>query len=90
MVQNNVSTTVVEKEKNAAKPVAASGGLAYRITPKRFVEETRAEIQKVTWPTRERVLQSSVLILVIVVFYSVVVSSADGVFAALLGAMGRR
>jgi preprotein translocase subunit SecE len=78
-----VSTTV-EKETGNPKETPPAVPVRARLTPKRFMEETRSEMQKVSWPNRQHVIQSTILIWVIVAFYSVLVAGADSVFTGLL------
>ena len=49
-----------------------------------FLKECRQELEKVQWPTREEVVNSTMVVLATVVFFSVFLYSADKViFAAL-------
>ncbi len=47
-----------------------------------FVKECRLELKKVSWPTREDVLQSTKVVLVSVVFFAVLFGALDyGLFS---------
>ena len=82
-------TTAIEKDKPVAKVPASVGGLKPGVSLGRYMSETRAELAKVTWPTREHVLSSLLLILIVVTFYAVVVAGGDGLFTALLKLLQR-
>ncbi len=46
-----------------------------------FLQETRQETKKVTWPTRSEVTSSLVVVLVIMVFFGFLIGGMDGLFA---------
>lgn len=73
----------MEKVDKKTAPVAVE--TRNRVSASQFARDTRAELQKVTWPTREHVTQSMVLILVIIAFFTVVIASSDGLFITVLG-----
>jgi preprotein translocase subunit SecE len=54
----------------------APGGAAMATNPLEFVQQTRAEIGKVVWPTRREVVLTTIMILILAalaaVFFSVV------------------
>ncbi len=45
-----------------------------------FFKESREELRKVTWPDREEVLNSTIIILVAVVFVSIALFIMDAIF----------
>jgi len=49
-----------------------------------FLQECRAELEKVQWPTREEVVNSTIVVLVTVAVFSVFLSLADLAFVNLL------
>ncbi|WP_078130436.1 preprotein translocase subunit SecE [Leptospira alexanderi] len=49
-----------------------------------FIQECKAELEKVQWPTREEVVYSTVVVLVTVFFFSIFLFFADSVFVRLL------
>lgn len=51
----------------------------------RYLRDTRAEIAKVTWPTREEGLRLSAIVLLITAISTVVLFGIDSVFAFLIG-----
>lgn len=63
-------------EKNTA---AKKGGLI------RFLKETRAELKKVSWPTKKQLLHNTLIILVFIIITSVILSVLDVAFSKLFG-----
>jgi preprotein translocase subunit SecE len=53
----------------------------------RYFRDTRAEIAKVTWPTREQGLRLSGIVLLITAVSTVVLFAIDSLFAYLVGAL---
>ncbi len=51
----------------------------------RYFRDTRAEIAKVTWPTREQGLRLSAIVLLITAVSTVVLFAIDSLFAYLIG-----
>lgn len=51
---------------------------------KTFVGDVSAEAKKATWPTRDELMQSTVLVIVTVVILSVVVGVSDKILGAIL------
>ena len=49
-----------------------------------FLKEARAELVKVTWPTRKELMESTVLVIVSVIAVSIFIGSVDFVFNKLL------
>jgi preprotein translocase subunit SecE len=49
----------------------------------RYFRETRAELRKVTWPTREQATRLTLIVLGVVVFMATVLGVIDYIFAAL-------
>ncbi|WCL51067.1 preprotein translocase subunit SecE [Leptospira sp. GIMC2001] len=49
-----------------------------------FIQECKAELEKVQWPTREEVINSTIVVLITVVIFSVFLSLADQFFINLL------
>ncbi|MBT5953090.1 preprotein translocase subunit SecE [bacterium] len=54
------------------------------VTPVQFAKDTRLELQKVTWPTRQVVIKATLIILFIVAFSTVLVGGVDILFAKLI------
>ena len=67
-----------QKQRSGMTPAAK------RVPMNKYMEDTRAELAKVTWPARPHVLSSLGLILIVVVFYSVVIAAGDGAIVAVL------
>ncbi|MBW2397407.1 MAG: preprotein translocase subunit SecE [Deltaproteobacteria bacterium] len=49
-----------------------------------FLKEARAELGKVTWPTRKELMESTVLVIVSVIAMSIFIGAVDFVFNQLL------
>ncbi|GBF41402.1 preprotein translocase subunit SecE [Leptospira ellinghausenii] len=49
-----------------------------------FIQECKAELEKVHWPTRQEVVSSTVVVLVTVFIFSLFLSASDFVFLKLL------
>jgi preprotein translocase subunit SecE len=54
-----------------------------RTRPAQFVREVRAELKKVSWPTREEVMRYSIIVLVALVVFTAFVFGIDFVFERL-------
>ncbi len=48
---------------------------------KKFLTETKAELKKVTWPTREQLMHNTGVIIVFIVIMTVILAIADTAFA---------
>lgn len=55
-----------------------------RITVSQFLKEVRAEIKKVTWPTRDEVISYTIVVIITVVLVGGLVYLADIVFTKLV------
>lgn len=51
----------------------------------RYFQEARAELSRVTWPSREEILQSTEAVLLFVLFSMVILGLYDAVFRFLMG-----
>lgn len=49
-----------------------------------FIQECKAELEKVQWPTREEVVSSTIVVLITVAVFSVFLSLSDMFFVNLL------
>ena len=49
-----------------------------------FLKEARAELGKVTWPTRQELYESTILVIVSVILITVFIGAVDFVFNKLL------
>lgn len=50
---------------------------------KRFFKETKAELKKVTWPTKEQLIHNTGVIIVFIIIITVILSVLDVAFAKL-------
>ncbi len=56
----------------------AGGGVVANIV--RFVDESQAELRKVTWPTREQTINLTVVVITVCVLIGVMLGAVDYVF----------
>jgi preprotein translocase subunit SecE len=61
------------------QPVLAAVGRTVR-----YVDEVRAEVRKVTWPSWEELRKSTVVIIIFVIIVGLIIAVMDAVFALLL------
>jgi preprotein translocase subunit SecE len=52
-----------------------------RTSPMQFFSEVRGELRKVAWPTRNEVVNSTIIVLIAVVVMTTLIFGADYVFA---------
>ncbi len=64
-------------ERRSAAPAAATE----RTSPTQFFTEVRAELRKVAWPTKNEVINSTIIVLIAVVVMTSLIFAADYVFA---------
>ena len=57
------------------------------MNPIKFLQQTRQEISKVTWPTRNEVLVSTIMVIVLVLAASLFFLLADQLISWLVGLM---
>lgn len=50
----------------------------------KFFREIRAEMRKVTWPTRSEILTYTEVVLIVMILFTILVFLADSAFSALL------
>lgn len=51
----------------------------------RYFKDTRAEISKVTWPTREEGTRLTIIVVVATIIAGILLFSVDSLFAAIVG-----
>lgn len=49
-----------------------------------FLQEVRTELKKVTWPTRDELVGSTIIVCILVVIFSIILGSMDAVFSTLI------
>ena len=54
-----------------------------------FIKESKAELQKVTWPTKQELLMNTIVVLIAVALVAVSIWIADTIFSVLIGAILR-
>ncbi|MBM3886708.1 preprotein translocase subunit SecE, partial [Candidatus Dependentiae bacterium] len=45
-----------------------------------FVNETKSEVKKITWPSRDELIGSVIIVCLLVVVFAAILGSMDGVF----------
>ena len=45
-----------------------------------FVNETKSEVKKITWPSREELTGSVIIVCLLVVVFAAILGSMDGIF----------
>ncbi len=56
-----------------------------KIKPMKFIDEVRAEVAKVTWPTRKETMITTAMVFVMVILASIFFLLADQVLSWLVG-----
>jgi preprotein translocase subunit SecE len=56
-----------------------------RTTPVEFVKEVRGELRKVAWPSRDEVVNYSIVVLITIIFVTAAIAGLDYVFGTLVG-----
>lgn len=51
----------------------------------KFFRDTKSELKKVVWPSREETKKNTIVVLVVVIIAAVVLFALDAVFGGLLG-----
>jgi preprotein translocase subunit SecE len=49
-----------------------------------FLNEVRAELKKVTWPTQDELIGSAIIVCILVVVFAVILGCMDAVFTAFI------
>ncbi|MCL4830475.1 MAG: preprotein translocase subunit SecE [Caldilinea sp.] len=55
----------------------------------RYLKDTRAEVAKVTWPTREEGLRLSAIVFVVTIISTIILFGVDSFFAFVIGLLIR-
>ena len=55
----------------------------------RFLNETKSELKKVTWPTKQELIANTVVVLIAVVFSSALIWIIDFIISVVFGAILR-
>ena len=49
-----------------------------------FVGEVRAEIKKITWPTKDELIGTTIIVCVLVVIFALILGAMDGISSFLI------
>ena len=60
------------------------------LATKKFIREVRVEMQKVSWPSRNDVIGSTVVVMIAVIVMTLIVTAADQVLATILDVILQR
>ena len=77
MAQKKGSDKPRAPERRAAAPTQGRE----RTSPGQFLMEVRGELRRVAWPTRNEVINSTIIVLIAVVFMTSLIFAADYVWA---------
>ncbi|MHB8792616.1 MAG: preprotein translocase subunit SecE [Thermoleophilia bacterium] len=75
----------VAKAQSAKQSKSAKGGAKDKKGAGQFLREVRVEMSKVTWPGREELIQSTMVVLLAVVLAGTFIAILDLVFSRLIG-----
>ncbi len=49
-----------------------------------FLNEVKAELKKVTWPTKDELVGSTIIVCILVVVFAVILGGMDAIFTAFI------
>ncbi len=78
---------VTEENSTVSRAGGAVGRFFHPLA--QYFRETRAELRKVTWPTRQESLNLTALVLAVMVFLSLLLAGLDAVYSRLLDLLFR-
>jgi preprotein translocase subunit SecE len=64
-------------ERRPARPAPGTQPTRERVGPRQYFGEVRSELKKVAWPTRREVVNSSIVVLIAVVFMTALIFGFD-------------
>ena len=67
---------------NKKQPQNKGGGVL--AGPRRFANDVRGELRRVSWPDRDQLRQSTTVVLIIVIVLAIYVAAVDVVFQSLV------
>ena len=70
-----------DKPARAPERRPAQGQTSERTSPAQFLSEVRGELRRVAWPTRSEVINSTIIVLIAVVFMTSLIFGADYLWA---------
>ncbi|MHB0976211.1 MAG: preprotein translocase subunit SecE [Candidatus Aquicultorales bacterium] len=87
-----MGTLVVQKADKASKRSgAAVKPKAERVNPiqrlMKFLHEVRVELTKVSWPNRQQVITSTIVVMIVVTFFALLIGGIDLVFVKSIQAL---
>ncbi len=54
------------------------------VSPGNYLREVRSELRKVSWPTKDEVISSTIIVLVLLIILSAFIGSLDYIFTVIL------
>jgi preprotein translocase subunit SecE len=79
-----VEEAIEEEDEARARSLQLGGGgpnLGFLSNYTKFLADVREEMRKVTWPTRKQVVTETVVVLVVLVFFTLLITGLDQVFS---------
>jgi preprotein translocase subunit SecE len=70
----------VARRRERAKPQPQGSGSSERVGPFEFLREVRGELRKVAWPSREEVINYSVIVFIAVILLTFFIFTLDFIF----------
>ena len=70
-----------DKPARAPERRPTQGATTERTSPAQFLSEVRGELRRVAWPTRSEVINSTIIVLIAVVFMTSLIFGADYLWA---------
>ncbi len=70
-----------------AVPETASAGKGFMNKLMRFFRESKVELKKVTWPTRQELIVNTIVVLFAVALVAIAIWVVDSVFSVLIRAI---
>lgn len=49
-----------------------------------FLNEVKTELKKVTWPTRDELIGSTIIVCILVVIFAIILGGMDAIFSTLI------
>ncbi|MHB1414637.1 MAG: preprotein translocase subunit SecE, partial [Chloroflexota bacterium] len=81
--QRDATRTVAPTPRRLPSPFRAGSVAGADGRVRRFVRETRSELKKVVWPTREEAINLTIIVIVVSIAVGIVLGGVDYVFKLL-------
>ncbi len=64
-----------------AKRPADENGIVQRT--RRYLEQTRSELRKVTWPTQNEAINLTIMVVIVIIAMGIILGGVDAIFTSL-------